>query len=85
MNTRPTWTNSFSLIIGTLRLVRQFIPTDTDTIRLIADNEIPIWLPIIPQSIKSKKIDLDYFSLEWIYRDDINYLNVMIYLNKKSY
>jgi acetyl esterase/lipase len=75
MKTRRTWTNSFSLIIGTLRLGGQIIPTDTNTIRTFADNEIPPWLPILPQSIKSTKIDLDYFSLEWIYRDGINYLN----------
>jgi len=76
MNTRPTWTNSFSLIIGTLRLASQFIPNKyIYAIRTFADHEIPTWLPIIPRSIKNKKIDLDYFSLEWIYRDDINYLH----------
>jgi hypothetical protein len=74
MNTKPTWTNYFSLIIRTIRLGSQFIPTDINIIRLIADNEISSWLETMPRSIKNKKIDLDYFSLEWIYQDDINYL-----------
>ncbi len=52
---KPTWTNTFTLIISTLRLGGQIIPTQTNTIRTFTDHEIPPWLPTLPQSIKSKK------------------------------
>lgn len=73
---RSTWTNSFSLAIKTLRLGSKILPTDTNIIRTFADHDIPTWLPTMPGSIKNKKIDLDYFSLEWIYCDDRDYLDV---------
>jgi len=75
IHSRPSWTNLFSFIINIIRLAGQNLPENINIHRFIVDNEIPNWLPIIPKYISSKKIDLKYFSLEWIYQDNIpNYL-----------
>jgi monoterpene epsilon-lactone hydrolase len=73
---KSSWTPSFTTIIGILRMSAKTLPSNVDIFRYFTNNEIPSWLPTMPKNICNEKFDIDFFSCEWIYSDEItNYKN----------
>jgi monoterpene epsilon-lactone hydrolase len=69
---RPSWTTSFTTIIKILRLGGKIIPSNTNSLRVIADLEVPHWTPTLPSGIKCVKSYIENVDGEWIYPEVIS-------------
>ncbi len=70
-NNRPSWTTSFTTIIKIMKIGTNILPSNTNTLRLFTDLELPLWTPTLPSNIICNKMNIIELDGEWIYPDNI--------------